>query len=387
MVKRYTPESIGRIDPKFAESTNFYRNINPDQRRGRRLLVAMTDTGAAKAILPALEILNDNNKIGVLARETAANEIEQSADFYKTPHFDPSDRIDWGLDYASIVLTGMASNPTLELLAHKASFELEYYDEKRKKKVVAIEDYPGAYGAGLKDAFKRPELRPNRLLVMNEWAKNANLAELPWLNPDYVYPTGQPAFDYIASEDRRAIKAAVYERSGVSNSDQLVVWMGQKGGTKEAFEMFIDGVFQVRGDFRLAIRRHPRDVVGIEEYEELAGPLKSRLVKTDGIPTNEVGAAADYVATIFSTEGLSSVMRGIPTLHILSREILDLTEVPEIVVPVLDASHVITDASQSRFVIANLFNERANQDLQENMALWKPDGKAAERVARVLVSM
>ncbi len=56
MARLYTPESIGRIDPSFAESTDFYRNINPDQRKGRRLLVAMTDTGAAKAILPALEI-------------------------------------------------------------------------------------------------------------------------------------------------------------------------------------------------------------------------------------------------------------------------------------------------------------------------------------------
>jgi len=387
MARLYTPESIGRTDPSFAESTNLYMNINSGQRKGRRLLVAMTDTGAAKGILPALKILNDSNKVGVLAREAAAVEVEASTRFHKTPHFDPSRRLKRGLDQASIVLTGMASNPTLEFLTHKAANEIKFYDDERKMKVVAFEDYPGAYGSELKGAFERPELRPNRLLVMNDWAKNANLAELPWLNPDHVYPTGQPAFDYIATEDRKAIKSSVYKKSGVSHSDKLVVWMGQKGGTKEAFEMFIDGVSQVRGDFRLAIRRHPRDIVPLDEYEELAGPLKSRLVKTDGIPTSEVGAAADYVATIFSTEGLSSVMREIPTLHILDPKILALTEVPGIVVPVENASHVIRDASQSRRVVMELFNERANQDLLGNMALWKPDGKAAERVAQTLIGM
>jgi hypothetical protein len=80
-------------------------------------------------------------------------------------------------------------------------------------------------------------------------------------------------------------------------------------------------------------------------------------------------------------------MRGIPTLHILNQEILQLTEVPGIVVPVVDASHVIRDASLSRRVITNLFNERANQDLQENMSQWKPDGRAGERVAAALVDI
>lgn len=386
--KEYTPKSIGRVDPTFAESTHYYRNINPDQRVGRRLLVAMTDTGEARAILPALEILNDKNKIGVLAREAAATEVDQSPYFARTPHFDPSDRLHYALDQSSIVLTGMASNPTLELLTHKAANEVKYYEDKRRMKMAAIEDYPGGYPDSMKEGFDRdPQTRPNRLMVMNEWAKEANLAALPWFDPDHVLVTGQPAFDYIATEDRQQVKNDVYQQAGIQKGDDLVVWMGQKGGTKEAFEIFIDGLSQVQGNFRLAIRRHPRDVVLMEEYEDMTGKLRSRVVRTDGIPTSQVGAAADRLVTIFSTEGLSSVMREIPTLHILTPEILALTESPNVVVPVLDASHVIKDVSEGRRIIAQLFSERANQDLQEKMAQWKPDGKAGERVAAALVDI
>lgn len=375
----FIPGRIGRIDPTF-ESIRFLKTAVPELGRGGlRIWVAVTDTGAANAMSPALRILNAENQFMVMAREAGAETISKSGiNFDTAPSSHPSRRLEMLI--GDVVLTGMASNPTLELLTHKAANEKEI-------PIAAIEDYPGAYGSELKASFNNPQLRPSRLMVMNEWAKKANLADLPWLNPDHVLITGQPAFDPIAAENRPAIKSDVYSRAGIQDSDKLVVWMGQKGGTREAFEMFIDGLTQVKGDFRLAIRRHPRDVVTMGEYEQLSGPLRSRLVKTEGLPTSEVGAAADYLATIFSTEGLSSIMRGIPTLHILAPEILARTEIPGVVVPVVDASHVIADASQSRSVIANLFNERANQDLQEKMNLWRPDGRASERVAAALVDI
>jgi hypothetical protein len=291
--RKYTPESIGRDDPNFTKSTKFYMNMLAAREGGRvGVYAAITDTGAANAMGPSLELLAGRDAIRVLAREAGADAIEVHVPALvsdmRSVH--PSTRLE--RMSADVVFTGMASNPTLELLTHKAANE-------KQKPVVAIEDYPMAYGAELKGLLVVPQLRPSRLMVMSEAARQSNLKDLPWLDPDHVLVTGQPAFDYIATEDRAAIKSNVYERAGIDTSDKLVVWMGQKGGTREAFEMFVDGLSQISEDFRLVIRRHPRDVVQMEEYEDLAGPLKARLVRTDGIPTSEVGAAGILLQQFF----------------------------------------------------------------------------------------
>lgn len=382
---RLNPELVGiSPDPSFAKSTETYQSplAVKGQKTARGIFAAMTDTGAARAMLPALEILAENTAVKLVAREAALDVVKSDLRNLKQKgEMDLRERLERIRE--GVVFTGMASNPALELLANMVGNE-------KNKPVAAIEDYPGAYGVELRKQFTAyPNTMPNRLMVMSEWAKDANATALPNMNRDKIYVTGQPAFDYIATEDRAGIKKQVYEQAGILNSDRLVVWMGQKGGTKEAFEMLIDGLSEMPGDFRLAIRRHPRDVVPMEQYEELAGKMRPRLVRTDGIPTSEVGAAGDVVATIFSTEGLSSVLRGIPTLHILTPEILERTEVPGIVVPVVEdgSSHVIRDGSKSRLVIAELFNPNANADRQEAVARWKPDGMAAVRVADTLANM
>ncbi len=374
---RYTPESIGRDDPGFARSTELYLNSTPPK-GGGRIGVGMTDTGAANAIMPALKLLDPVVSIRVLAREVAANVVSSDPHLrIAARHWHPSHRIE--NIRADVILTGMASNPTLELLINAAAYE-------KGIPSVAIEDYPGAYGSELRNCLEDPFLRPDRIMVMNVWAKDANLEALRWLKPEQVLVTGQPAFDYIAQEDPDGKKKEIYPELGLDEGEELVVFMGQKRGTPRAFEMVVDGLPRDL-DYRLAIRRHPRDVVPMEVYEDMAGPLRSRLVNTDNFPTSVIGAIADRVITIFSTEGMSSVMRGKPTLHILNREVLAETEVPNIVVPVTRASHVINQISESRSLIARLFNPDANAGLQEEMALWKPDGKAGERVARSLIEI
>ncbi len=380
--RKYTPESIGRTDVTFAETVGLYTNARADERRGRlRISAAMTDTGQARAMLPGLDKLTDNHEVRVFAREAAADVIKaEGLAYIKVPHLG-----EYNLEWISgdVVLTGMASNPTLELLTNKAANE-------KGIPVAAIEDYPGAYPVVLKEAFdKYPQTRPNRLMVMNDWAKDANLEQLPWFNPDHVLVTGQPAFDYIATEDRKQMKADLYPQLGLNPEEELVVWMGQRGGTKEAFQLFVDALTQIKADFRLAIRRHPRDVVQMEEYEEMAGVLRPRLVNTDGIPTSAVGAVASRMGTIYSTEAFSAVMRGTPSVHFLTPEILALTESPGTVVPIVDdgSSRAVYDAAQSRSEVAKLFNEDANLELQDKMAAWKPDGKAGGRVATALVKI
>lgn len=379
---KFTPEKIGRIDPAF-ESTHLLHHF-PEARGSDRFKIwsAVTDTGEANAMSPALRILAAEHDLLIMGRETGEAGLNSSGIGFKVVKgFNPSLRLEGMRGH--VAFTGMASNPTLELLTHIAAHE-------KGIKVVAIEDYPGAYAAGFRNAFTQDtQTQPDRLLVMNEWAKKANLEQLPWFDQDHIIVTGQPAFDYLAAESKRQMKAEVYPKIGLSEGEQLVVWMGQKGGTKEAFEMLIDGLSLIKADFRLAIRRHPRDIVPIEAYEEIAGSFRSRLVDTSGIVTSKIGAVADKLVTIFSTEGLSSVMRGIPTLHIMTHEILSLTESPDVVVPVVEdgSSLVIGQASQSRTVIARLFNGDIYSQFQERMAQWKPDGKAGERVATVLVNV
>lgn len=381
--RKFTPESVGRTDPNFSSSTEFYINTRATQGKGPlRIWASVTDTGAGNAMSPALEVLSAKHAVRALAREAGADALDKGVPDLAPvrKHIHPSNRLE--RMNANVVLTGMASNPTLELLTHKAANE-------KSIQIAALEDYPGAYGAELKTALTNPQLRPSRLLVMNSWAKETNLAELPWFNPEHVVITGQPAFDYIAHEDPKVMQAQLYAQIGMQEGEELIVWMGQKGGTKEAFEMFIDGLSQVNKDFRLAIRRHPRDRVPMEVYEEMTGSLRSRVVKTDGIPTSEVGAGATRIATIFSTEGLTSVQRQKPTLHFMEPGILALTEVPDIIVPVVEdgSSLVIRESAKSRKVIEEFVNDNASADRLEKMEQWKPDGRAGERVATELVDI
>lgn len=377
---RYSPERVGRDDPNFGRTNLLHRF--PLTRGEERITLwgAVTDTGAGNAMSPALRELSGTHDLLLLAREAGEDALNAAGlDLITVRGLNPTLRLE-GMK-GDVVFTGMASNPTLELLMHLAAMN-------KGIKTAAIEDYPGAYGAEFRGYFmKGLGIKPDYLLVMNQWAKDENLRQVPIFKPDNVIVTGQPAFDGIAVENRKQIKSNVYSQIGMSGGE-LVVWMGQKRGTPEAFELFIDGLLAANPqDFRLVIRRHPRDEVSIDKYEDMAGPFKSRLISTLGIPTSQVGAAADKVVTIFSTEGLFSVMRGIPTVHIMPREILDLTEVPDVVVPVVEdgSSLVIRDPGESRMVIAKLFDVDAVVELKEKMAAWKPDGNAAKRVADALV--
>ncbi len=379
----FTPEAIGILDPAFETSTHLLYYFPRERGSGRlKIWAAVTDTGEANAMSPALRLLAVEHDLLIMGREAGEDTLASSGiDFRIVKGFHSSRRLE-GMR-GDIALTGLASNSTSELLTHIAAHE-------KGMKVAAIEDYPGSYGAWLKEHFDiNIQTKPNHLFVINNWAKNTNLEKLPWFNSDHVVITGQPAFDYIAFENKHRMKTELYPQIGLSEGEQLVVWMGQKGGTKEAFEMLVDGLAEVDTDFRLAIRRHPRDIVPQEAYESMSGPLRSRLVDTSRIPTSQIGAVADRLITIYSTEGLSSVMRGIPTLHILTPEILSLTESPDILVPVVEdeSSLVIRDSNHSRTVIAELFNEDVIVGLQDRMERWIPDGKAGERVAREVIKI
>lgn len=287
-----------------------------------------------------------------------------------------------------LFFTGFASNSTLEELMQQAAGNIG-------RPSAAIEDYPWDFMHSMGPVYQaKSDLMQSHLLVINEGSKRHNLAVAGNLGlnipEERILVTGQPAFDYIATEDIVSVRRKVHSDLGLDSDTELVVFMGQKGGTKEAFEILVEGFKKssILGEKRkLVIRRHPRGSLSAEDARRIARGLP--VVDTDHLPTSEIGAAADVIATIASTEGTTAVMRRKPSIHIVTPGVMLLTETPKLLIPVVEDGSAIrvTDSQQIAKALQLSTDPNYRRQLVERDNPWIQDGKSAERVATALVDI
>lgn len=368
------------------ERTDLLWRIGAGNKR-TRILVGLRDPGEANALLPVLNKLTQEPcDMFVMADSLGKKMVENAAlGFTRSRSFDPLLRI--VSIKADIMLTGFSGMPGTELA-------LTANARQSGIPVVWIEDYPGGilpYYRLNKPHPTNPAVIPDYIFVVNEWAKEEELKYIPGFNPSKIIVTGQPAFDSIAVEDRQGTRARVREALKMGSGESLIVYMGIPTiASAEALEILVKGINDLGlRNFRLVNRRHPRDTTPNETYDQITDSVRPCIVDTTGFTTDKVGMAADLVITTYSTTGIEAVQRGVPSIHILIKDILAKSESGEnvpIPPPVLDGSSLAVYKPEE---MADVLNQALLQPdfLRQKMSKWKVDGHATDRVVDLILKI
>lgn len=175
--------------------------------------------------------------------------------------------------------------------------------------VFVIEDFPGNY-------WPQPGERLDGLFVEDDSV--AALYESRGVDPQIVYPTGNPRYSELATLDKDALKSKTRMALGLGN-ERVVLWAGQPDGDNSyrALERILrnSGTQQAI----LLFRAHPRDGLYADgEYEQLLAETSWKVLDvskyTDVI---DLYCASDLVMTQFSSAGVEASYLGIPALFVL----------------------------------------------------------------------
>lgn len=357
-----------------------------------RILMGMRDPGEAAVLVPVLEQLKDKPVDIFMWTDSRAKEKFKSSNlgFKELPPSNPL--ISMSAIKGDLVVAGVSMNPGSEF----ALTENAHYDGVP---VVWISDYVmGSVFARNKDVVKsNPRVLPDYLLVANEWVREQELKNLPvGFNPDRVIVTGQPAFDRLASEDREGTRSRVRDDLGISEHEKLVTYIGAIGEVStQSLRILAEGlVGSGFEDYKLAIRRHPRDHVAMEDYLEIVRKARigERLIDTSDKTIDEAVLSSDLVVNTLSTTGMESVYRGIPVLHVWIEDFIKKSELEgaALLPPIVEdgTSPAIFNEAQSCDVLRKLLtNENYILELKEKMARWKIDGHAAERASNFILGL
>lgn len=386
------PEHAFPLQNYGLEKTRSFHISCHRKKDGLVILAGMRDPGEAAALLPPLTLLSqasDVNDIFVVTDSKAQEALSSSGINIKNPlSLDPLLMISRLSTKADVAFTGFAAMPGTEF----ALTENAKYD---KIPVIWLQDYPGGFGSYYRHKLcTNPTTQPDYLFVVNQHGKEQELKYMPNFNPDNVLITGQPADDKFAREDQKAIKAEVKTSLGISSDIPLITFMGvPRAASAQALALLIEGINRIGlTKFKLAVRRHPRDMTPLTEYDRITQSISSNVVDTAAYKTDQVGIASDLVVTINSLTGIDAVRRGIPSIHILTKEILAVSEAgihcptPK---EVTDGASIgifspeeITSALQNIF-----FNPEYRQQLARNMSLFTPQDGATERVANLVLQI
>jgi len=345
----------------------------------KNLLVAARDPGSGNALVPVLQELVRDLELQVeIITDGRAKGIFQ--DNFQTEDITPK---------GSILAAETAIGNPNAILMDKSSSEmgLDTYTAANFAEVpkILVEDFYASSIDYLSALVKRDLPLPKKICVMDEEAKRLILQQLPQLE-EIIEVTGQPAFDKFAREDTDGIAREVKSKLGLREADKLVTFMSTIDDPAAIADM-AQALRKTVGDFSSVFRRHPRDNVSYETYKEILNDAGIKIIDTNDLSTNDVGAASDVIMTSWSTEGLVGIYRRKPTLHVISPSF----KIPENLMPPppvkLGASIGVERVEEIAEVLPQLLNEGSplNEKLRENMERYYPaDGKNAERVADVV---
>lgn len=357
--------------------------------------MGMRDPGEAGALIPVLKLLTQEQINLIILADSRAKEAMQATDLglFEVSPTHPLAVIASPCDLAVV---GISDSPGSEVVITDSA----HLDGDL---VVWVSDFGrGSIFRTYKEKFDfDPRVRPDYLLVVSDWVREQELANLPTgFDPSRVIVVGNPAFDDLA--DKKLNKDAIRQNNRAEldiNEDQkLITYVGTLGETTPlALQAIVDSLQQIGYEnYRLAIRRHPRDKdIPQERYDQITAPIKEKLVDTSRWrDTDQAVIASDLVINTTSTVGDKAIYLDVPVVTFWDEEIIDeLMKLgyPKQILPEVaenGLSPTIYSVAETTAVLKRvLTDENYIRQLHERMSEWKVDGHAAQRVADFVMNL
>lgn len=365
------------------------------------VLAVCSDPGGSQAVGPVLALLIQDERFEVTtyAYQHAQDVLKKAGLEYVTLSGTiSSDHVDALIrrHKPAVVITGTSYNNTVMV-------EQQFIAAAKRQGIpcVAILDYWSNYwqrfsGAAPEEKFK---FLPDRVAVMDEWAKTAMLGE--GFEETRISVTGQPAFDRLAflrrrfSEEKRRRVRTDY---GVNPRHKFVVYASQPvqaaygadasnpqylGYTEHTVLKAVlaglhDAARRRKHGITVVVKLHPKESLADFQYlkDQDRGPeLAVKIVKEGDIW--DMMLASDLVVGISSSVLLQACLLGLPVVSVQP----NLTEDDFLITNVLGYSlGVYEEESVEDTLERVLFDEEFRLGMLDRVAEFKVDGLAGKRV-------
>jgi len=365
-----------------------------------RLVAVCGDPGGASAVAPVLELMMRENRVKVDAfayRQACDVWQKRGMQFEALDEAVPQEEIDslLRIPETRLLLTGTSVNGV--------DLEKRFIASARNRQLpsLALLDYWSNYGARFSVGEGKPAGFPDRIAVMDEWARDEMLAE--GFDATRLAVTGQPAFDSLLGKtlandvERQRIRDGLNiandelvvlfasqplaEVNGLSRGDSQ--WLGYDeksvlSGLLRALDELSEAYLR---EIVLLVLPHPRENRAI--FAGIGGNSVRVLVAAHGDALG-VAKAADVVTGMNSVLLMESCYSGLLTVS-LQPGLRRADSLPASRLGVCPA--VYRDADMLPVLDRMLFDSAARADCRAKLAEFVPDGKAARRVADLAYRM
>ena len=175
--------------------------------------------------------------------------------------------------------------------------------------VFVVEDFPGNY-------WHEPGNRLDSLFV--EDGSLVGLHETRGVDPNDIYITGNPRYNWLQHVDRRGRRKQTRKTFGLED-EPVMLWAGQPDGENSylALNRLLSS-FKC-SNITLFFRAHPRDkAYATGKYDQLLASTSMSVLDASSYP-DPLGlyCASDLVMTQFSSAGVEASHLGVPALFVL----------------------------------------------------------------------
>ncbi len=353
------------------------------------VLFASGDLGAANAVGPVANILQDQANIVYLAGKSSLQAIEK----LEIPKLKPSSVSKEF--HPDLIVTGISqSGPTAErFLTHWAK-------RRNKIPVMWILDSPGGIAAGHLQKLYGLGSFPDYVCVTDHGVKNFVIKSLLQINPEKILVTGQPAFDsvYDLSLRQEQLNSHIRQALEIGPDEKVVLFAGQTDGTKETLDQLIKAMNKLPNRPVLIPRFHPTRDKSLADYPQILAGYRGRVIADTSQfkSTEELASVANLVTSMFSTLNMTAIYLRKPVAYLLfdpgSRgSCLDSYQINPEELPMITlgtASGIFSPENLSG-EIKFLLNDKHTQSvmLERQKQFYPNDGKSAWRIANLILSL
>lgn len=356
------------------------------------ILVAMKNIGGANAILPVASFLKKKYAEPVVLYADGVSYERFKAEYpLISVVCDYKMLLEWYQPRVIIMTTDSPGGvvPLPLLMAAKA----------REIPVVAVQDFWGNH------ARHEWPVRPERICVQDDYAKRLVLESWPSYPPEYVWVTGQPAFDRLYEVDGKKARIELRQKFWLTEPWPFVYFSGQAWGMPEALAATINALNLLGQPVYFFLQEHSRVVDPSCETPETADQFRSiRRAYLQEMRNLEYGALVDIQSNDLLIRG-ADVTVGMYSTSIVkccylkkdcisvwvpaARKALEgetkgaLSEFPP---AALGACFSGINADEIAACFNSVFRGATAGIRNAQCRHYNSDGKAAERIARMVTS-
>lgn len=224
------------------------------------------------------------------------------------------------------------------------------------------------------------KMRPTAFAVLCEYAKNEIMKR--GVPENQIYITGQPAFDKHPWYLINTSKEDVCKKLGIDANKKLVSFMSQPNVEREeVFKAFVDAInFSEVEDVYFIVKLHPNEDGKIQKLLLKEKDIDNVILVKD-IDARELIAVSEVIMTVSSTTGLEAAVMGKPLIYVNVTATEDFIPFEKMGIGIrCQNSKEIAEELNKYFI------QREKFDLPM-IKKYRTDGKAAERVGRIIENL